>query len=123
MPCIQRRAKNEKETGEDPGKGSRDFKLYEIFGTVADCFLCYAGVYGKAQGTSPWDVFSMIHAGNFRLGGYGIGLVILLLLMAGMCTGKILLPVLLPHGSSIFPASGTAVFLPSQNERKLQKRM
>ena len=47
--------------------------------------LCYAGVYGKAQGTSPWDVFSMIHAGNFRLGGYGIGLVILLLLMAGMC--------------------------------------
>ena len=47
--------------------------------------LCYSGVYGKAQGTSPWDVFSMIHAGNFRLGGYGIGLVILLFLMAGMC--------------------------------------
>ena len=47
--------------------------------------LCYAGVYGKAQGTSPWDVFSMIHAGNFRLGGYVIGLVILLLLMVGMC--------------------------------------
>lgn len=47
--------------------------------------LCYAGVYGKAQGISPWDVFSMIHAGNFRLGGYVIGLVILLLLMVGMC--------------------------------------
>ena len=47
--------------------------------------LCYSGVYGKAQGTSPWDVFSMIHAGNFRLGGYGIGLVVLILLMAGMC--------------------------------------
>ena len=47
--------------------------------------LCYAGVYGKAQGTSPWDVFSMIHAGNFCLGGYVIGLVILLLLMVGMC--------------------------------------
>lgn len=40
-----------------------------------------------------------------------------------VCTGKILLQVLLPYGSSIFPASGTAVFLPSQNERKLQKRM
>ena len=40
-----------------------------------------------------------------------------------VCTGKIFLPVLLPDGSSIFPASGTAVFLPSQNERKLQKRM
>ena len=47
--------------------------------------LCYAGVYGKAQGTSPWDVFSMIHAGNFRLEGYVIGLAILLLLMVGMC--------------------------------------
>ena len=47
--------------------------------------LCFTGVYSKAKGTSPWDVFSMIHAGNFRLGGYGIGLVILLLLMAGMC--------------------------------------
>ena len=47
--------------------------------------LCYSGVYGKAQGTSPWDVFSMIHAGNFRLGGYGIGLVVLILLIAGMC--------------------------------------
>ena len=47
--------------------------------------MCYNGVYSKAQGTSPWDVFSMIHAGNFRLGGYGIGLVILILLIVGMC--------------------------------------
>lgn len=86
--------------------------------------LCYSGVYGKAQGTSPWDVFSMIHAGNFRLGGYGDrscspdssdGW--------HVCTGKILLQVLLPYGSSIFSASGAAFFRPSQNERKLQKRM
>ena len=27
--------------------------------------LCFAGVYSKAKGTSPWDVFSMLHAGNF----------------------------------------------------------
>ena len=26
--------------------------------------LCFAGVYSKAKGTSPWDVFSMLHAGN-----------------------------------------------------------
>lgn len=81
--------------------------------------LCYSGIYGKAQGTSPWDVFSMIHAGNFRLGGYGIGLVPAPSDGWHVCTGKVFLPVLLPHGSSIFPASGTAVFLPSQNERKL----
>ena len=48
-------------------------------------FMCYGGVYSKAQGTSPWDVFSMLHAGNFRLGGYVTGLVILLFLIVGMC--------------------------------------
>ena len=48
-------------------------------------FMCYGGVYSKAQGTSPWDVFSMIHAGNFKLNGYLIGLVILVLLIVGMC--------------------------------------
>ena len=32
--------------------------------------LCFAGIYGKAKGTSPWDVFSMLHAGNFHLQGY-----------------------------------------------------
>ena len=48
-------------------------------------FMCYGGVYSKAQGTSPWDVFSMIHARNFKLNGYLIGLVILVLLIVGMC--------------------------------------
>ena len=47
--------------------------------------LCYAGVYGKAQGTSPWDVFSMIHAGNLKLANYIPGLIILLLILVGMC--------------------------------------
>lgn len=86
--------------------------------------LCYSGVYGKAQGTSPWDVFSMIHAGNFRLGGYGIGLVILLLLMAGMCVQeRFFCRFFCPMGAVFSLLPGTAVFLPSQNERKLQKRM
>lgn len=47
--------------------------------------MCYAKVYSSAQGTSPWDVFSMIHAGNFKLGGYEIGLVLLVLIIVGMC--------------------------------------
>ena len=45
---------------------------------------CYTGVYSKAQGMSPWDVFSMLHAGNFKLGGYIVGLVILVLILVGM---------------------------------------
>lgn len=47
--------------------------------------LCFKGVYSKFQGTSPWDVFSMLHAGNLHLANHIIGLVILILLMAGMC--------------------------------------
>lgn len=47
--------------------------------------MCFAGVYDKAKGTSPWDVFSMIHAGNFQLGNYIPGVSILILLIIGMC--------------------------------------
>lgn len=46
---------------------------------------CFGGVYPRMQGTSPWDVFSMVRAGNFALGGYIPGLVLLLLLLVGMC--------------------------------------
>ncbi len=45
----------------------------------------FAGVYAHFKGTSPWDVFSMIHAGNFHLGDYIPGLILMILLMAGMC--------------------------------------
>lgn len=55
---------------------------YLILAVIA--LLCFGGVYGKARGTSPWDVFSMIHAGNFKLGSYVPGILILLLLIAGM---------------------------------------
>ncbi len=47
--------------------------------------MCFMGVYSKAQGTSPWDVFSMIHAGNFKLAHYIPGLIILVFLVLGMC--------------------------------------
>ena len=45
---------------------------------------CFAGVYQKARGTSPWDVFSMLHAGNFRLSSYVPGIVLMLLILVGM---------------------------------------
>lgn len=46
---------------------------------------CFAGVFVKTQGASPWEVFSMLHAGNFKLGGHIAGLILLLLIIAGMC--------------------------------------
>lgn len=47
--------------------------------------LCFAGVYGETQGYSPWDVFSMLHAGNFKLEKYGLGILLLICIIAGMC--------------------------------------
>lgn len=86
--------------------------------------LCYSGVYGKSAGNQPvgcifHDPCRKLPSGRLwdrscspdSSDGWHV------------CTGKILLQVLLPYGSSIFSASGAAFFRPSQNERKLQKRM
>ena len=59
------------------------FLKYLVLTVIA--VLCFAGVYGKAKGTSPWDVFSMLHAGNLRLQGYLPGVILLLLIIVGMC--------------------------------------
>ena len=40
--------------------------------------------YASLQGMSPWDVFSMLHAGNFRLSSYIPGIVLLVLILVGM---------------------------------------
>ena len=70
--------KDEKETSSDCGCMDRKALLSEIYIVLAlISILCFAGIYGKGKGTSPWDVFSMLHAGNFKLGGYLVGLVLL----------------------------------------------
>lgn len=46
--------------------------------------LCWTGVYGDLPKWSPWEVFSMIRVGNFRLGSYGIGIVIMAAILVGM---------------------------------------
>lgn len=51
---------------------------------TAIVLLCYMGVYNRLQGYSPWDVFSMLHAGNFRLGKYTIGIILLIFILIGM---------------------------------------
>ena len=44
------------------------------------------GWYASLQGMSPWDVFSMLRAGNIHLGGYWLGI----LLFAGILVGMAL---------------------------------
>lgn len=45
----------------------------------------YLGEYGKTSGYSPWDVFSMLRAGNYALASYIPGCILLGLLIIGMC--------------------------------------
>ena len=68
--------------------------------------VCFLGYFSKTQGMSPWDVFSMLHAGNFRLGGYTVGLIFLVLIAVGMCLQeRFFCRVLCPMGAifSILP--------------------
>ncbi len=65
-------------------KITRKLLLFKYIVLLVIVLLCFNGVYQKCQGTSPWDVFSMMRAGNFRLGAYGIGLVLLLCIIVGM---------------------------------------
>ena len=47
---------------------------------------CMTGFYSKLQGMSPWDVFSMLTTGRLPKSTYIVGIVLLILIMAGMCT-------------------------------------
>ncbi len=62
--------------------GLSSVKYLVLAAIVAFCFF---GVYASMRGSSPWDVFSMLHAGDLRLRGYIPGLVSLVLILAGMC--------------------------------------
>lgn len=46
--------------------------------------FCTLGVYEKFSGTSPWDVFSRLTAGRLNLQGYTAGVVIFVVILAGM---------------------------------------
>lgn len=51
---------------------------------LAVVLLCFLGVYGDLTGWSPWDVFSMLRSGNFKVGAYWLGCILLVLILAGM---------------------------------------
>lgn len=46
--------------------------------------LCFTGMYASTKGSSPWEVFSMLHAGNLKLSGYVVGGNLLILILIGM---------------------------------------
>lgn len=67
-----------------PEKLSQALSIVKYVILIAILLLCFKGVYMKLQGTSPWDVFSMLRSGSSRLGSYKIGIVILIAIVVGM---------------------------------------
>ena len=67
-----------------PKKLPLHFLKYGVL-LVVGC-LCFTGVYSDLKGWNPWDVFSMLRAGNIHLGGYWLGI----LLFAGILVGMAL---------------------------------
>lgn len=46
--------------------------------------LCFTGVYASTKGSSPWEVFSMLHTGNLKLSAMRVGGNLPILILIGM---------------------------------------
>ncbi len=89
---------------------------YIVLALIA--ILCFAGYFSKVQSASPWTVFSMLHAGNFRLGGYIAGIVLLVLIAIGMCVQeRFFCRALCPMGA-VFTLLPVLPFFSLQRERE-----
>lgn len=51
---------------------------------AAILFLCWRGIYGKLPKWNPWEIFSMLRAGNFRFSGYRLAIIIFVFILVGM---------------------------------------
>jgi len=68
-----------------PAKAAKKLTYMKYVILTIILILCYLGVYSSLKGTSPWDVFSMLRAGNLGLASYITGAVVLVLIIIGMC--------------------------------------
>ncbi len=95
---------------------------YGILLLIALC--CFAGVYQKARGTSPWDVFSMLHAGNSDFPSYIPGIVLLVLILVGMFfEERFFCRFLCPMGAVFSLLPIPAVLYSAPETRKLHPRL
>ncbi|SFB12759.1 4Fe-4S binding domain-containing protein [Acetitomaculum ruminis DSM 5522] len=97
-----------------------DYLKYVIL--IAICALCFLKLYDNLRGYSPWDVFSMITAGNFKLKAYILGIILLVLIIIGMILQeRFFCRFICPMGAvfSLLPAMPvTALLRDRQNCRK-----
>ena len=81
---LTKKRKKKTRLPEIPAGVRRKLQYIKYGVLVAIVALCAFGVYGSISGWSPWDVFSMLRAGNLRLAGYTVGIILLILIVVGM---------------------------------------
>ena len=103
-------------------KDHREVKLFEISGVDRNRSTCFAGVYGKAKGTSPWDVFFYAACRKSSLAGIFAGSDITTSYYCGDVSGrKIFLSESVSDGSSILITSGASVLCIAPRQRIASK--
>lgn len=104
-------------TGKKTGAG-------QIRHSASDCSLLLCRSLSESKRNKPVDVFSMLHAGNFRLSSYIPGIVLLVLILVGMFfEERFFCHFLCPMGAVFFSASDPAVLYSAPETRKLHPRL
>lgn len=78
--------KRKKKAVQIPEKLRRILSFVKYAVLLLIVLLCFTGAYSVTQGFSPWDVFSMLHAFNFKMAGYIGGCILLAAIIVGMAT-------------------------------------
>lgn len=81
---VQKKIFHKKKPYEMPVKAVRLLQKLKYVLLVEIIFSCVLGMTEAFTGTSPWDVFSRVTAGKLNFSGYGIGVILMLLLLIGM---------------------------------------
>ena len=81
---VQKKIFHRKKQFQFPAKAVRWGQLVKYLVLALIAGLCAAGLYGKLSGTDPWEVFSRLTALRLPPQGFGIGILLFVLILIGM---------------------------------------
>lgn len=81
---VQKKLFHRRQVFRLPEKAVRSGQRIKYLVLAGIAVLCAAGLYGKTTGTSPWEVFSRLTALRLPPPGFGIGILLFVLILLGM---------------------------------------
>lgn len=81
---VQKKLFHRRQVFRLPEKAVKYGQLVKHLVLAGIAVLCAAGLYGKTTGTSPWEVFSRLTALRLPPPGFGIGILLFVLILLGM---------------------------------------